>query len=61
VFLSFVSTLFAAQRKVTGSPRRGMSYGSWVQKPTPFKQTPTNTARANGSALAPKNQHHINQ
>ncbi len=31
----FSLVFFAGQRKVTGSPRRGMSYGSWVQQPTP--------------------------
>ena len=33
----FSLVFFAGQRKVTGSPRRGMSYGPWVQKPSPTK------------------------
>ena len=36
----FSLVFFAAQRRVTGSPRRGMSYGPWVQKPTPLKKPP---------------------
>ena len=42
----FSLVFFAGQRKVTGSPRRGMSYGPWVQKPTPLKETATNPSRA---------------
>ncbi|MFJ1260399.1 hypothetical protein, partial [Cupriavidus sp. CuC1] len=32
----FSLVFFAAQRRVTGSPRRGMSYGFWVQTPSPL-------------------------
>ncbi|MDW3688146.1 hypothetical protein RA280_41750, partial [Cupriavidus sp. CV2] len=69
----FSLVFFAAQRRVTGSPRRGMSYGSWVQKPTPIKTNQSTRAdeplrpKANTDqdqpksprirALAPKGQH----
>src|SRR5438445_59065 len=33
------TTTNASQPTQPGSPRRGMSYGPWVQKPTPFKQS----------------------
>ncbi len=38
LFVSFLCRT-PTQRKVTGSPRRGMSYGRWVQQPTPPKKT----------------------